>query len=172
MLIGVKDINQVLINMQVRITGAMNLPENSRWAMVEYFIRMTQDILAQITICFMVVTTPKGEDEDVVTQTMNFTALVILLQIDNILGGMYSKKVEFFNMSFEYDKEKAEEEFNKCCDFMQARSKRFYIQEFFESIINFILFFALFAIFFFTPIAYLMCYIIIPVGGKAPAATS
>lgn len=65
-LIGMKDMNQVLINMQVKITGAMMPPGESRWAMDLYFLRMAVELLAMYTICFMIVTTPKDDAESVV----------------------------------------------------------------------------------------------------------
>lgn len=65
-LIGMKDLNQVLINMQVKVTGAMMPPGESRWAMDLYFVRMAVELLAMYTICFMIVTTPKDDDESVV----------------------------------------------------------------------------------------------------------
>lgn len=149
--------------MQVRMTGAMNKPKHSRWAMFEYLYRMVIDILAQVTICFMIVTTPKDSDESVVDQTMNFTALVILLQIDNILGGIFQKKIDNFKYSFDYDKDTAEQQFNRAADFLQERAKLFWIQGFFENLINFLSFFVLAVIFLFIPAIYLLCYFIIPV---------
>lgn len=61
-----KDMNQILINMQIKLTGAMMEPEYSRGAMFTYFIRMGCELLAMFTICFMIVTTPKDDDESVV----------------------------------------------------------------------------------------------------------
>lgn len=153
--------------MQVRMTGAMNKPKDSRWAMFEYTYRMVIDILAQVTICFMIVTTPKDDYESVVDQTMNFTALVILLQIDNILGGIFQKKIDNFGYSFEYDKETAEAQFNRAADFLQERKKLFWIQGFFENLLNYVSFAILAVIFLFIPVIYLMCYVIIPVNAAA-----
>ena len=65
-LVGMKDMNQVLINMQVKITGAMMAPQDSRFAMDLYFIRMVIELLAMYTICYMIVTTPKHEYESVI----------------------------------------------------------------------------------------------------------
>lgn len=51
---------------------------------------------------------PAHDDEGPIDQTMNFTALVILLEIDNILGAIYNKKIEFYDTpkQFEYNQEK------------------------------------------------------------------
>ena len=65
-LVCMKDMNQIVINMQVKITGSMMKPENSAFLMFTYFIRMAGELLAVYTICFMVVTAPKDDDESVV----------------------------------------------------------------------------------------------------------
>lgn len=65
-LVGIKDLNQVVINMQVKVTGAMMHPQQSRFAMDLYFVRMAVELLAMYTICFMIVTTPKDETETVI----------------------------------------------------------------------------------------------------------
>ena len=50
---------------------------------------MIINILALIVILFMIFSTKKDQYEGKIDQTMNFTALVILLEIDNILAGVF-----------------------------------------------------------------------------------
>ena len=59
---------------------------------------------------------------------MNFTALVIILEIDNILAGLFQKQVEKLEIDYGYDPEKIEFEFNRAADFMQDRRKLFWCQ--------------------------------------------
>jgi len=65
---------------------------------------------------------------------MNFTALVILLEIDNILAAMLQKKIDQFDIQFKYDKATIEAEFNKAADFITQRQKLFYVQRKFEQL--------------------------------------
>ena len=57
---------------------------------------------------------------------MNFTALVILLEIDNILGSILQKKIDSLNVNFDYDPLTAEFEFNRAADFYLARKEKFW----------------------------------------------
>lgn len=54
---------------------------------------------------------------------MNFTALVILLEIDNILAALYQKKIDLYEVKelFKYDPLTIKEEFNNTADFITTR---------------------------------------------------
>lgn len=119
--IGIRDLQQVLINLFVRVTGTMMRPDQSRFVMGEFLVRVSISLLAMFTILIVIFTTPKGDVEGVIDQTMNFTALVILLEIDNILGVIYQKKIDKYEIDFSYNKDTIEEEFNKAADFTLKR---------------------------------------------------
>jgi len=46
------------------------------------------------TILFTIFTTPKDEDETTLDQTMNFTALLILVDLDSIFATLASFSIE------------------------------------------------------------------------------
>lgn len=104
---------------------------------------------------------------------MNFTALVILLQTDNILGAMFQKKIDTFDFNFEYKdtdpvtgekSDKAPEfEFNRAANFMLQRREKYWFQEYLENMLNFLILLGIFVVFTLTPILFLSIYIIIPV---------
>lgn len=73
------------------------------------------------TILITIFTTPKDGYEGVIDQTMNFTALVILLEIDNILGELLQKRIDQYEIDFSYNKDTIEKEFNLAADFILAR---------------------------------------------------
>lgn len=130
-----RDITQITVNMEVQNTGAMVDERRSRWIKTEYFVRMGISILAGITIITMIWTTPRHDDENEVDQTMNFTALVILLDIDNILGGILQKRIDKLGVNFDYDPLTAEFEFNRAADFFLARKNKFWVQYRIENIL-------------------------------------
>ena len=132
--------------------------------MVEFFLRIMISILAMMTILFVILTTPKGEYEGVIDQTMNFTALVILLEIDNILGAVFQKKIDLYDIGarFAYDKETLPEEFNKCADFIIERQKTFKCQRRLEISFFVLLIIALYAIVVLIPVGVIGLYIIVP----------
>lgn len=94
---------------------------------------------------------------------MNFTALIILLEIDNILGAILQKKVDLFNVDFSHNAETVEYEFNRAADFFIERNKKFWIQNKLEFLSYALIGFGIYIIFFFTPVAVLLFYIIFPV---------
>lgn len=71
-----------------------------------------------MTILVVIFTTPREEEESIIDQTMNFTALVILLEVDNILGGLLQKKIDLYEVAFDYDAKTIEHEFNRAADFI------------------------------------------------------
>ena len=91
---------------------------------------------------------------------MNFTALVILLEIDNILAGVFQKKIDVLDVSFGYDENTIEFEFNRAADFIHKRNIMFYFWGWLEVIIISIFSFILLVIVTFYPIFMLMLYII------------
>lgn len=137
-------------------------PEQSRFVFLEFLVRFGISMLAMFTILIVIFTTPKGDVEGVIDQTMNFTALVILLEIDNILGVIYQKKIDKYEIDFSYNKETIEEEFNKAADFTVKRQEIFWIQRKFENLIQFALIVLLYTAFTVFPVGMLCLYIIIP----------
>lgn len=137
--------------------------KRSRFVMVEFFLRIMINILAMFTILFVILSTPKGEYEGVIDQTMNFTALVILLEIDNILGALFQKKIDIYDIGskFAYDKESLSEEFNKCADFIIERKKTFKCQRKLEITLFMLLSFALYAIVTLIPVCVIGLYILV-----------
>lgn len=65
-LIGIRDLQQIAINLFVRVSGAMMSANKSRTVMVEFFLRVMISILAMLTILVVIFTTPKGEYECVI----------------------------------------------------------------------------------------------------------
>lgn len=61
-----RDIMQIIINLSVRLTGAVSLPEDSRFIYVEAILRISLTILALITILFVVFSTPRDEYEGII----------------------------------------------------------------------------------------------------------
>jgi len=94
---------QIIINLSVRYTGAMSKYNSSRFVYLESILRIGLTTLALVTIIFTIFSTATGEYEGVIDQTMNFTALVILLEIDNILAGVFQKKIEKLEIDFTYN---------------------------------------------------------------------
>ena len=86
--------------------------------MIEFLFRSGITFLAMMTILIVIFTAPREGEENVIDQTMNFTALVILLEIDNILGGLLQKKIELYDVSFAYDEKTIEHEFNRAANFI------------------------------------------------------
>lgn len=80
---------QILINLGCRFTGAVIPPVQSRWVLVEAIVRIIVTIIAFLAIIFTIFSTPKDDVEGIIDQTMNFTALVVILEIDNILAGLF-----------------------------------------------------------------------------------
>ena len=91
---------QIIINLSVRYTGAISMYTDSRFIFLESILRVGITTLALITIIYSIFSTNKEEYEGVIDQTMNFTALVILLEIDNILAGVFQKKIEVLEIDF------------------------------------------------------------------------
>ena len=66
LLIVVRDIQQIAINLFVRISGVMMMAKQSRSVMVEYLARTMISLLAMTTIMVVIFTTPKGDEEGVI----------------------------------------------------------------------------------------------------------
>ena len=115
--IGIRDLQQITINLFVRTSGVMMKPSQSRWVMVEFLVRISITILAMMTILIMIFTTSKDAYESVIDQTMNFTALVILLEVDNILAELLQSRIDQYEIDFSYNKDTIEKEFNVVADF-------------------------------------------------------
>ena len=98
---------------------------------------------------------------------MNFTALLILLEIDNILGAILQTKIDQFDVGFSYDAETVEYEFNRAADFWIERNKKFWIQKKIEDTIVGLILFGIYVVFIFVPWAMLLPYIIMPVDVNA-----
>ena len=117
---------QIIINLAVRYTGAISKHADSRFIYAESIMRLGITTLALVTIIFTIFSTVPDEYEGVIDQTMNFTALVILLEIDNILAGVFQKRIEKLDIDFAYDPETIEHEFKRAAHFMKKRKSHFY----------------------------------------------
>lgn len=108
LLISLRDLAQIRINMSIRYSGVVYDVENSWTLFMESWIRQTINLYSTLTMLLVILSHPAHDDEGPIDQTMNFTALVILLEIDNILGAIYIKKIEFYDTpkQFEYNQEK------------------------------------------------------------------
>ena len=93
---------------------------------------------------------------------MNFTALVILLEVDNILAGVFQKKIDKLEINFDYDPDKLEEQFNRAADFIQTRKKLFPIQNVIEKLFLVMITAVLFIVVTFLPIAIMVLYVVFP----------
>ena len=87
--IAYRDAMQIMINLSCRISGVVCPPSSSRFIYVQSLIRIIITILAVLAILLTIFSSAKDEPEGVIDQTMNFTALVILLEVDNILAGVF-----------------------------------------------------------------------------------
>lgn len=136
----------------------------SRFVMLEFFIRTMISLLAMITILVVIFTTPKGDNESVIDQTMNFTALVILLEVDNILAALLQKKIDQYDVKehFKYDPNTIKKHFNKTQEFITDRQGLFFIQRKMEVLFFVILFVCLYVAFTVIPIGMLILYVIVP----------
>jgi len=94
---------------------------------------------------------------------MNFTALVILLEIDNILAALYQKKIDLYEVKelFKYDPNTISDEFNRTADFLTARQGKFWIQRYFENLLFISITLSMFFVFTVIPIGVLVMYMII-----------
>lgn len=72
-------------------------------------------------IFFVIFTTPKDEYEGVVDQVMNFAALLVLIEVDDMLASSLEKTVEKFDIDFGYNKETEKEDFVKCASYIKKR---------------------------------------------------
>lgn len=72
-------------------------------------------------IFFVIFTSPKDEYEEVVDQVMNFAALLVLIEVDDMLAASLEKTVEKFDIDFGYNKETVKEDFVKCASYIKKR---------------------------------------------------
>ena len=61
-----RDLNMITVNKDLRMSGAIVNAPNSRFVLLEYTIRITLNLLASITIIFMIVTTSASEPESAI----------------------------------------------------------------------------------------------------------
>lgn len=52
---------------------------------------------------------------------MNFAALLVLIEVDDMLASSLEKTVEKFDIDFGYNKETAKEDFVKCASYIKKR---------------------------------------------------
>ena len=53
---------------------------------------------------------------------MNFAALLVLIEVDDMLASALEKTVEKFEVDFSYNKETAKEDFVKCASYIKKRN--------------------------------------------------
>lgn len=164
-----RDSMQILINLGLRITGAVGPASRSRFMFFETILRMGVTLLACLAILFTIFSTPKDDVEGIIDQTMNFTALVVLLEIDNILAGVFQKKIDKLEIEFEYHKDTIESEFNRAADFMVKRQKLMPCQSIAEQAIVVFIIMLLYLVVTFVPIFLMMAYIVRPIPETASA---
>ena len=163
---------QILINLGLRITGAVGPASRSRFMFFETILRMGVTLLACLAILFTIFSSPKDDEESIIDQTMNFTALVVLLEIDNILAGVFQKKIDKLEIEFEYHKDTIEFEFNRAADFLVQRGKLMPCQSAVEKAVVLLITMILYLVVTFVPIFLMMVYIVqpIPDSDAVPAA--
>ena len=64
--------------------------KDSRWMVTETLIRSWVNLCVLFVIMCTIFTTPKEGEESVLDQTMNFTALLILIDLDTIFAQLIS----------------------------------------------------------------------------------
>lgn len=164
LMICIRDLIQIRINTAIRYSGVMNSVDQSFTLYFETWVRRLVNLYAVMNMLIVIFTHPADDAEGPIDQTMNFTALVILLEIDNILGAMLEKKVSFYEVDkqFDYNAETVEKDFNKMADFILDRKEFYPCWTTFENIFNWMLTVSLFAVFLVIPVFYLSIYFIIP----------
>lgn len=98
--IMLNDERNVLICQSARSTGAVMEVSDSRWMVTETLVRSWVNMCVLCVIMCTIFTTPKEGDESVLDQTMNFTALLILIDLDTIFAQLLSTQIEKLNISF------------------------------------------------------------------------
>lgn len=95
---------------------------------------------------------------------MNFTALVILLEIDNILAALFQKKIDIYGVAdqMKYNKETIAIHFERTARFITQRQGLFWIQRRLEVFIFSVLMITLYIVFTVIPVAMVSLYILIP----------
>ena len=81
-----------------------------------------------VIIFYTIYTTPAEEAETVLDQTMNFTALLILISLDNELAVLLQKRIDKLDISFEHSEHDTftlKQEFNLAADFYLKRKQLF-----------------------------------------------
>lgn len=134
--------------------------KDSRWMVTETLIRSWVNLCVLFVIMCTIFTTPKEGDESVLDQTMNFTALLILIDLDAIFAQLLAVQIEKLNISFEYDPDTLEAEFNRAANYMQERQEQFYCWEACEKALFLMGSFFIGVFVILIPAAYVACYII------------
>lgn len=88
--IMMNDERNVIIAQSLRSTGAVMDVKDSRWMVTETLIRSWVNLCVLFVIMCTIFTTPKEGEESVLDQTMNFTALLILIDLDTIFAQLIS----------------------------------------------------------------------------------
>jgi len=99
---------------------------DSRWMVTETLIRSWVNLCVLFVIMCTIFTTPKEGEESVLDQTMNFTALLILIDLDTIFAQLLTTQIEKLNISFEYDPETLEDDFNRAAEYHLERKDTMY----------------------------------------------
>ena len=160
MFIAYRDFIQIMINTSVRYTGATSDFNNCRFIFVESMVRIGVTTLALLTILFTIFSTPCDEFESIIDQTANFTALVILMEIDNILAEVFSKTIEKLDVDLTVHQENIESEFKRAADFVTKRCAHYYIWIWFEVAVVLIFSILLLLVVTFYPIFHISLYFI------------
>ena len=160
MFIAYRDFIQIMINTSVRYTGATSDFDNSRFIFVESMMRIGVTMLALLTILFTIFSSPSDEFESIIDQTANFTALVILMEIDNILAEVFSKTIEKLDVDLTIHQENIKIEFKRAADFVTKRCAHYNNWIWFEVAVVSIFSILLYLVVTFYPIFHLLLYFI------------
>lgn len=97
--------------------------EDSRWMTVETILRSYINFGTIVIILLTIFSMPKDDEENetVLDQTMNFTALLVLISLDNELAALFDKRIDKLDVVFEHDDSTLKEEFNIAADFYIKR---------------------------------------------------
>jgi len=100
-LVAANDFEHINITQAVRSSGATTAAGESRGIFFETLGRSLVNILVFFTILFTIFTTPADEDETVLDQTMNFTALLILVDLDSIFSSLAMFSIDKLEIRFD-----------------------------------------------------------------------
>lgn len=135
---------------------------DSRWMVTETLIRSWVNLCVLFVIMCTIFTTPKEGEESVLDQTMNFTALLILIDLDTIFAQLLTTQIEKLNISFEYDPETLEDDFNRAAEYHLERKDTMYYWQLSEKLVFLLGFFFIGVCVIIVPAAYVSLYLIFP----------